>query len=301
MLVAAADRLVVSAVRLSRELGVSAVLIGALVIGLGTSVPELLVSVIAAIDQRLDVAVANVVGSNVANLTLVLGGAALMAPVVAQARTLRREGMLMLISVLGLSAVLVGGVVERWEGAALLGGMVLAVYVLVRWSVGDGDARPAAEVEVGGLAGGKVRLKWLTGATGLVALAATVLSANLLLNGALEIGERVGLSETFLGVMLGVGTSLPELATALAAMRRRETDLVVGNVLGSNIFNSLAVAGVAGLVGPGILIGITTPVLALMVLAAVVAGFFARTGQRLVRSEGVLLLAGFVVFAAVTF
>ena len=131
LLVLAADRLVVAAVRVSQVLGISTILIGALIVGLGTSIPELLVSAIAGAEDKVDVAMANVVGSNIANVTLVLGAAALVVPVRARLRTLRREGTLMLLAVVGLAVVLSDQEVEVWEGAVLLAGMLFALYFLV--------------------------------------------------------------------------------------------------------------------------------------------------------------------------
>jgi len=297
VLIVASDRLVISAVRLSRAWGVSAILIGAVVVGFGTSVPELLVSALASADGRVDVALANVVGSNIANVTLVLGGAALVIPVVARRMTLKREGLLMLAAVTLLAAFLWDLRVERWEGAVLAVGMVVALTLLVRWSQSDVEAVSEAQSEVEEMAGAETTTVRLEVLVGVGALVATVIAARVLLEGALFIGDSLGLSDVFLGVMLGVGTSLPELATALAATRRAETDLVVGNVLGSNLFNSLGVAGVAILVGPGPLLSLGRPVLATMVAVAVAAGYFAITGHRVVRWEGAVLVASFVVLA----
>ncbi len=300
VLIIASDRLVISAVRLSRAWGVSAILIGAVIVGFGTSVPELLVSVLASADGRVDVALANVIGSNIANVTLVLGGAALVIPVVARRMTLKREGALMLAAVTLLAVLLWDLRVERWEGVVLLVGMALALFLLVRWSMSDVEAISEAQSEVEEMAGaGTVTIRLEVG-IGIAALVATVLAARVLLEGALFIGESLGLSDLFLGVMLGVGTSLPELATALAATRRAETDLVVGNVLGSNLFNSLGVAGFAIVVGPGSLQSIDRSILVVMVGAALVAGFFAITGRRIVRWEGAVLVMAFVLMAALS-
>jgi len=302
LLIFASDRLVVAAVRLSEALGISAVLIGALVVGLGTSMPEMLVSALASADGEIEIAMANVVGSNIANVTLVLGVAAIISAIVAEMRILRREGVLMLASLLALTAVLYDQEVERWEGGALLFGFVVAVYLLIRWSMNDAETVSLAEAEVKEMVGGEHNVAW-EALMGTVTLVLTVLGARLLLGGALDIGEEIGLSDTFLGVMLGVGTSLPELATATAAIRRRESDLVVGNVLGSNLFNSLAVAGLAGVVGPGLLPGLPIPALWVMVGVSVLAGIFARTGTRgrIVRFEGVVLVLIFLGFTVLAF
>ena len=301
LLMLASDRLVVSAVRVSQSLGISPVLIGALVVGLGTSLPELLVSAIASLEGRLDVAMANVVGSNVANVTLVLGLAAVMAPVAAKTLTIRREGLVMLLSVGALALVLADGEVTRWEGVFLVLGLAGALVLLVRWSLLDVNADAGVQADVEQIVEGSARRLSTEIGIGVLALAATVFAANLLLNGMLSIGERIGLTDAFLGILLGVGTSLPELATALAAIRRRESDLVVGNVLGSNIFNSLAVAGLAGVVGPGVLDTLDGPAVIVMVLAAVAAGVMSRTGLRVVRSEGIVLVAGFVIFTLLSY
>jgi cation:H+ antiporter len=299
ILIAASDRLVASAVRVSQALGISAVLIGALVVGLGTSLPELLVSALAAGDGELDVAMANVVGSNTANVTLVAGAAALMRPLSTRIAVIRREGILMMLSVLALAVVLFDSAVSRLEGVGLLAGMGAALVLLVVWSRGHGPSELVATDEVEEFADtdSSVGMEALIG---LAALAATVFGANMLLEGALDVGEELGLSATFLGVMLGVGTSLPELATALAAARRSAPDLVVGNVLGSNLFNSLAVAGTAATVGPSLLTDLGTVELVFMIGAVSISGVFARTGK-LNRLEAVVLLGGFAALLTLTF
>ena len=295
LLMGASDRFVESAVRLARTLGVSVVLIGALIVGLGTSLPELLVSSIASADGKLDVAMANVTGSNAANVTLVLGAAAILMPIRSRTRILQREGLLMLASVIGLGVVLWDFRVSRVEGGVLLAGMALSLFLLVRWAATDKDGViEVGEDEVAHSVPGEVVI-------GAAALVITVFAARLLLNGALDLGEHFRLNEAFLGVLLGVGTSLPELATSLAAARRHESDLILGNVLGSNLFNSLAVAGAAGVIGPGVLVNLTRPSIALMVVVIAVAGWFAWSDKRVTRLEGVALLVIFLVFAVLNY
>ena len=296
LLVIAADRLVVSAVRVSSALGISAILVGALIVGLGTSLPELLVSAFAGVDDEVDVAMANVVGSNITNVTLVLGTAAIVGSVRLRRRTLRREGVLMLISVVALALVLADSQVESWEGWLLLVGMIAAMYFLIRWSTSDSenpagidqDAPPA--MDAGGRSVGVDVL------FGVVALAVTIFAADLLLNGALDLGAELGLGDAFLGVLLGVGTSIPELATAFASVRRRESDLVVGNVIGSNLFNSLAVAGTGATLGSGPLQDLDSTALWVMIGSVLLAGLMSRTGGRLARGEGIVLLGVFATF-----
>lgn len=299
VLIFASDRLVASAVRVSQALGVSAILIGAVVVGLGTSLPELLVSALAAGNGKLDVAVANVVGSNITNVTLVLGAAAVIFPVASHVKVIRREGVLMVFAVTLLAVFAAGGGLNRLQGTVLLVGMAAALWLLVRWARDHAPGEILVEEELEEVSHPE-RLPLAEIGIGLAALVATVLGANLLLDGALDIGERLGLTATFLGVMLGIGTSLPELATAMASARRRAPDLVVGNVVGSNLFNSLAVAGTAATIGPTTLVDVGRLELAAMVGVVLLAGVFARTG-RLVRWEAVILLAVFFVFTISTY
>ncbi len=295
LLMGASDRFVESAVRLARTLGVSIVLIGALIVGLGTSLPELLVSAIASIDGQIDVAMANVTGSNVANVTLVLGAASLVAPIMSRTLILFREGVLMLFAVSSLAAVLWDGQVSRIEGLGLLIGMLVALVLLIRWASTDTDGiiELDEDSEAHSVPGEFV--------IGFAALAITVFAARLLLNGALDLGERFGLGEAFLGVLLGIGTSLPELATTIAAVRRHESDLVIGNVLGSNLFNSFAVAGAAAVAGPGLLVDLGRPSLVVMVGVIAVAGWFAWHDQQVRRHEGAILLTIFLVFTVLSY
>ncbi len=291
LLVFASDRLVASAVRVSRAIGISAVLIGAIVVGLGTSLPELLVSALSARAGELDIAMANVVGSNAANVTLVLGSAALVAPIVSQVAVLKREGVTMFVAVVLFSLVVLDGEVTRTEGLGLLIGMALALGLLIRWS--QNHETPMVAAELGEYPADDDVVTSREVGLGLGALLATIVSAQFLLTGAEDIGLRLGLSATFLGVMLGIGTSLPELATTLAAVRHGSSELVIGNVVGSNLFNSLAVAGVAGVVGPARLLDLAVPEVVFMIGAVAVAGVFAALG-RVHRIAGSVLLAGFV-------
>lgn len=268
-------------------------LIGALIVGLGTSIPELLVSGIAAADGRLDVAAANVVGSNAANVTLVLGAAAVLAPVAAGQHITRRETPLMLVAVGVLALVIADDQVGRAEAGGLLVGLAVALALLVAWSR---DNPPEVDEDDEAVAASPV-VEFLYGIFG---IAATVAGAKILLDGALDIGARLDWPATFLGLLLGVGTSLPELATAMAAARRKESDLILGNVIGSNIFNSLAVAGAAGLVGPGLLADFDNVAIWGMLVAVLVAAGAMLTGRLISRLEGMLLLGVFVFLALAT-
>jgi len=296
LLTFAADRFVLAAARLSRALGLSPVLIGALVIGLGTSAPELLVSALASGRGEIDLALGNVVGSNTANLTLVLGSTALVGPVVSHWKTMRREGILMLAAMVGFSVMLWDLELGRLGGGLLVVAMVAAGMLLVRWArkdarLGEGPVARVPEEEV---------RVWFEVAIGVGALALTLLGAEFLVRGASRLAIELGISPAFVGlVIVSVGTSLPELATAMAAARRNETDLIIGNVLGSNLFNTLMVAGTAALVGPGSVDPSFRNAVVFMLAAGAGAGFFVTTGRRLVRWEGAVLLMVFIAFVAV--
>lgn len=294
LLTLAADRLVLSAARLSRLWGMSAVLIGALVIGMGTSLPELLVSTLAAARGEMDLAMGNIIGSNVANLSLVLGVSVVILPVAGHLHTIKREGVLMLsaVAVFGLSAW--GGAITKLEGLVMLLGLTISGWLLTRWSHQD-IAEGIVKIDVDDVAppgrGAAVEV-----VIGVATLAATLLGADLLLRGARTIATELGLSQGFIGLSLvAVGTSLPELATGIAAARRKENALVIGNVLGSNLVNSLGVAGAAALAGGPFTTDFRGPIV-IMVVISTLAGILTATGNRLVRWEGVVLVAGFVGF-----
>ncbi len=303
LLTAGADRFVLAAARLSRVWGLSPILIGALVVGMGTSAPEFLVSVVAAAGGGLDLAVGNVIGSNVANLSLVLGATALVAPMAGHIRTLRREGLLMLVAVALLAGLTWNGSLTTGEGIILIAAMLVAAALLVRWArVDSADSETVtAELDEMTYDAGRPNPRCEI-IVGIVALMATLGGAELLVRGAQIIATELDLSEGFIGLTLvALGTSLPELATVLAAARRRENDLVVGNLLGSNLFNSLAVAGGAAVVGGGALTAGFTTGLLFMVGIAAFAGILTATGNKLVRWEGFALLAVYLAFVVTAF
>jgi cation:H+ antiporter len=309
-----ADVFVVSAARVSVTRGLSPVVIGAVVVGFGTGVPELLVSASAAARGSVDIAAGNVVGSNLANLTLVLGVAGLIARPETVPRVLRREAPLSFASVL-LFAVVVQGGLTRPEGALLLAALVVAMVLMLRvtelvpadvLATTEAAAVEALVEEVEELVEeeGEATLADVVASTrpdvlrAALGLFATVAGAQLLVAGARAIADDVGLSGGFVGLTLvALGTSLPELVTAVQSARRDETALLIGNVLGSNVFNSTAVAGAAALIGPGDITdaGLTVAAAGSMVLVAALAWLFLGLGNQLRRWEAAVLL---VVYAA---
>lgn len=296
VLTKAADVFVGGAARLSAALNVPPIIIGAAVIGFGTSAPEMVVSAIAAAQGKLDLAVGNVIGSNVANLSLVLGVASLLCLMSVASGVLRKEAPLSTAAVL-LFGILVQGGLERWEGGLLLVALVAALVYLFTGNAKGEDNELLAEVDefLDEDDPPAVRREALLSFVGLIGV---ILGAQLAVSGASSIAEELGLGEGFVAVTLvAVGTSLPELMTAIAAARKGEDELIVGNLLGSNLFNSLAVGAIAGLIGPGSLDDdkLATVGVGAMVLISLGAWLFMATKRRVEKWEGGVLLAAYAV------
>lgn len=289
LLVFAADHLVLGASRAALALRISAVIVGAVIIGFGTSSPELLVTVLGALEGSPEIAAGNLVGSNIANLALVATVAALVTPLFVSSASLRREVPLATAAVVAFALALQGGL-TRLEGALLVAGFALAALWIVRSARDETDV---LGVEAGDVvhAGDHLRRELARTALG---LAGTVAGAQLVVAGAQGVASDLGISEGFVGLTLvAIGTSLPELVTAIQAARRGHVDLIVGNVLGSNLFNSLFAGGLLALIAPGPLADPDLTGLACwaMVAIALLAGVLFGTGRRLVRWEAVVLLA----------
>lgn len=292
LLVISADQFVTGAARISLALRVSPVVVGAIVIGFGTSAPEILTAILAAAEGSPELGAGSIAGSNIANLALIASVAALITPLAVRSSTLRREAPMATAAVLLFAVVLLVGLSVP-AGVALLVLLVAAGMRIVRGAANDDDvlgdeAREAAERHHRPIPEG------LRTALG---LAGTVAGAQLVVTGARDLALDVGLSEAFVGLTLvAVGTSLPELASAVQAARRGETDLIIGNVLGSNLFNSLAAGGALAIIAPGdIADEVGVYAIVVMAVTAVLAHVLLATGRRLGRREAVLLL---VVYAA---
>ncbi|MDG2029016.1 MAG: sodium:calcium antiporter [Acidimicrobiales bacterium] len=288
VLTLASDQFVKGAARLAVIFRVAPVIVGAVIVGFGTSAPEMVVSGLAAVDGNLDIGVGNVIGSNVANISLVLAATSFVAVIPVQSVTLRREAPISVASVL-VFAGLIQGDLDRREGAVLAVLLVCALLLVLR------AARPDDPLagDVGELLGDEehsTRRETVRTSLALVTVAA---SAWFIVEGAIRVADELNLSGGFVGfTLVAVGTSAPELVTALAAARQGETELLIGNLLGSNVFNSLAVGGVIGLVGPG-------PVLdtrlaqwgsVLMVAIVVISWLMMMQGGRVTRRNGIILI-----------
>ena len=298
VLVRSADWFVDGAAGLSRRFGVSPVIVGAVVIGLGTSLPELLVSVLAAADGDASLGVGNIVGSNIANLSLVLAVAALVVPITVHSSVVRREAPLSFLAVAAFALAMQGGL-GRLDGVLLLTGLLLVLVLTVRAATRAGNEELAEEVEEVVEVGTTRRLVLLS----VVGLLGTALGAQLLVDGAVGLADAAGLSEGFVGLTLvALGTSLPELVTAVQAARRGEDELIVGNVLGSNVFNSLLVGGAVALVGPGPIddARLVSYGAATMVAVAALGWLVMARDGRIARAEAAVLLCGYVVAVVLT-
>jgi cation:H+ antiporter len=292
VLTVAADQFVAGAARLAVVMRISPIVVGAVIIGFGTSAPELLVSGLAGLQGSIDLAIGNIVGSNVANLTLVLGVAALITPIAVRSPALKREAPLSL-GLTCLFAFAVQGGVSALEGVLLATTLAITLTVIV-WTARRGDDDLAGEVEE--YLHGRLPSRRRESVRTALGLLGTLGAAQLLVVSATTIAAELGLNEGFIGLtVVAIGTSLPELATAITAARKGETELIVGNLLGSNLFNSGAVGATAAFAGAGTVIDptITTLGVGLMVGIAVVATLFMITGKRVVRWEGLVLLVAY--------
>jgi len=289
-----ADVLVQGAVGIAERLGVSQLVVGLTVVAMGTSAPEAAASIAAVINARGDIAIGNVYGSNVANLALVGGLVALISPLQVQARTLKREVPAMFFVALLLWPILHSLTLSRPEGFLLIGIFAAMVVYTARTARGQMRENSAAQPPAGDSHHPGVSRNIIFIVLGLVGLS---LGAKMAVNGAVTIGTAIGLSDAVIGsTIMAVGTSLPELITCVVAALKGHHDISVGNLVGSNIFNTLLVTGTAGIVqpfrvGPRFAGGID-----FWIMVAVSGGFAlaAIAGRRVVgRFSGAVLLAAY--------
>ncbi|MCG8511868.1 MAG: calcium/sodium antiporter [Rhodospirillales bacterium] len=289
------EALVRGSVAVAEKLGISKLVVGLIVVGFGTSAPELLVSIRAALAGAPDIAVGNVVGSNIANILLIVGVAALISPLANGDRAIRRDAIIMAVFSAGLVALLQFPEISRIAGAGMLA--VLTLYLTVTY-VSERRRRDSEPAQENGTAE-KTALSILAAAMiSVVGILLLVAGARLLVDGATGVAREFGISEAVIGLTaVAVGTSLPELATAIVAAYRRHAEVVLANVIGSSIFNILAILGVTAVILPipvaarfGELDG---PIMLGVALAAVIMVFaFRRIGRRL----GLLMLTAYVAY-----
>lgn len=304
LLAVGGDILVRGAVGISTRLGVSPLLAGLTIVGFGTSTPELVTSLFAAFEGAPGIAVGNIVGSNIANILLILGVSALILPLSINQSAFRRDGLALALSTLACLAAVLLGFLSRPVGFALLA--LLIGYIL--WAYRSERRQPDAETAMHEHVTADVTSPTMTllAALGLAVagIIGTIIGARLLVDGAIDIARDFGVAETVIGLtVVAVGTSLPELVSCIVAALRRHPDVVLGNIIGSNIYNILGILGVTAIAHP---IKIPPEIAAfdIWVLLGTTAllGLFLRTGWTLKRWEGgvfLILYAGYIGYLTV--
>jgi cation:H+ antiporter len=300
-LIWSADRFVEGAAALAKNLGMTPIMIGLTIVSIGTSAPEIIVSISAAFNQSGALAVGNALGSNLANIGLVLGITAVMTPIPIARRLLRRELPILIVATVAASYCLIDGALSRIDGIILLLALCLIFTCLVKSKSHQPDAEHLADVEhIPDVNFGKAWLLFLFG------LGLLIISSQALVWGAKTIAIDLGISELVIGLtVIAVGTSLPELAATVASALKGHHDLAIGNILGSNLFNLLAVMALPGLIAPvhlapevfyrdyGAMTAIT------LLLAAMLYGhrlLWSKASHSLGRIEGSLLLLAYAAY-----
>lgn len=303
VLVWGADRFISGAAALANNLGVSSMMIGLTIVGFGTSAPEILVSAIASIDGNSGLAIGNAIGSNIANIGLILGVTALITPLAVHSGVLKREYPLLLaISLISL-ALMWDGVLDRIDGTIL----VILLIGILSWMVHSaktGGADPIAgefDAEIPHDTPTKTAVVWL-----LVGLVALLASSRALVWGAANMAVAMGISDVVIGLtIVAIGTSLPELAASIASALKGEHDIAIGNVIGSNLYNILAVLSLPGLIAPGpflpeVLYRDQPTMIGLTIMLFLMGYGFGKQG-RINRIEGLVLLCLFIGYQSLLF
>lgn len=300
VLVWGADRFVHGAAGTARNLGVSSLIIGLTIVGFGTSAPEILVSVTAAINGNPGIAVGNAIGSNIANIGLVLGTTALLYPLLVGSDTLKRELPIMLV-MMGVALFLIlDHELSRYDGVILISGIIAFTFWLIRLAKAKHGYEPLTHEYDSEIP--RIPLKIALGWTflGLILL---LISSQVLIYGAVGIAKFFGLSDLIIGLtIIAIGTSLPELATSVMSAVKKEPDIAIGNIIGSNMFNLLAVLGIPAVIAPialeaHVLTRDYATMIGLSVLLFIFAyGFKAR--GRINRFEGGILLSSYFAYMA---
>jgi cation:H+ antiporter len=286
------------AVGIARRLGLSELLIGLTLVGFGTSSPELITSIDAALVGSPGIALGNVIGSNIGNILLILALVLLIKPIAVNPAAVGRDGVITLVVSIGLAAIaLTFGELNRVIGVLLLAG--LATYIFAVWRIESrGGVAAEMHVESSHTHDPAPQALWLSALFAIAGLGLLMLGANLLVTGAVATARIAGISETVIGLtIVAIGTSLPELVATLAAALKGRSDVAFGNIVGSNIYNILGILGVTAVIQPlqipadiglldwGALVG-----------AAALLLVFALTGRRLSRLEGVAFLAAYLTY-----
>lgn len=291
-----AESLVRGSSSLALRLGVTPLIVGLTIVALGTGSPELAVSLDAAIAGSSGIALGNVVGSNIANIGLILGLSALIRPIRIHVQIIRREVPLMIVASLSLVSILFGaGEINRWAGLVLFLGSV--AYVANTYLTARQTLPATVEQEYAEGIPGQSRVIWLDVAMIVLGLALLIVGARMLVDGATALAQQLGVSQTIIGLsVVALGTSLPELATSMVAALKREGDLVVGNIIGSNILNILCIVGIAATIQPIAASSLRWLDPGAMMLFAIIIFPFIALDFVLDRREGAVLVIGYVLY-----
>lgn len=290
------EGLVRGATSIATQFGLSKLIVGLVIVGFGTSAPELLVSIQAALAGAPDIAIGNVVGSNIANVLLIVGAAAIIAPLANTDPSIRRDLVVMVASSVLIWGLFLLGAIERFAGLGLFA--ALCVYLGISYLV-EAKRKNSAPAELPGtdtpMATGPAALFVVAG------IAMLVLGARFMVDGATGIARDLGISEAVIGLtIVAIGTSLPELATAIVASRKNEAEVVLANVVGSNIFNILCILGVTAMISPiavaGRFASVDGPI---MIVVAVAAAAYLFSFRSIGRGVGVGLVAVYAAYIAI--
>lgn len=305
-----ADWLTDGAVNIASRFGVSQMVIGLTIVAMGTSMPEFCVSMVSALKGTPDLAVGNVVGSNIFNTLLIVGCSALVAPIVVKPSSVRRDIPFAVAASLLMLVFCLDGTIGRADAAVLFAGFCLFLYVTLKYAKAEGSATAAngaAATTAGGSAAtadgaaatppqASIAKAALLVAVGLVCL---IGGSNMFVDNASAVASRLGVSEAVIGLtIVAGGTSLPELATSMVSARKGNSDIAIGNVIGSNVFNILMIVGITGLVQPMHIMGITALDLAVLAGSVLLLWLFSRTKYAVKRWEGAVLALCYAAYLA---
>lgn len=282
-----ADRLTDGAVAVAEKMKMPQIVIGLTIVAMGTSMPEFCVSLISALKGTSDLAVGNIVGSNIFNTLLIVGVSALVAPMSIMKTTVRKDIPFALVASALLLIMCLDGDISRIDAAILFVMFLIFMYITLRGAKVQGTDVEEKEK--------KPMATWLSVVWILVGLACLIGGSNLFVDGATAVATKLGVSEAVIGMtIVAGGTSLPELATSVVSARKGNSGIAIGNVLGSNVFNILAILGLTGVISPMTLKGITMTDLSMMVISIILIWLFSFTKYKIERWEGAILTAVFV-------
>ena len=293
-----ADRLTDGAVAVAEKMKIPQIVIGLTIVAMGTSMPEFCVSLVSALKGTTDLAVGNIVGSNIFNTLLIVGVSAWVAPMTILKSTVRKDIPFALFASVILLIMCLDGNISRLDAGILFVLFLVFMYVTLKGAKTKDDDTTAKTDSIDD--NKKPMATWLSIVWIIVGLACLIGGSNLFVEGATKVAEHIGVSEAVIGLtIVAGGTSLPELATSVVSARKGNSGIAIGNVLGSNVFNILAILGVTGVITPMHLQGITMLDLSMMVFSTLLVWLFSFTKYKIARWEGVVLTIVFIGYMVV--